>query len=302
MGQIDLASYRLLLLFKTLLEAPRTLLELNEQCMADPLLQRAYSDTQLIRDINCLRKWGCEIPKATHRHQRRYVLQHHPLTAPLTTAQQQALLVALTRDSALTEAMTPLLNLLPLALRETLSATAGLTKVIQDYPSLPPPERAFILWLKPKLERRAVIRFFYTRTAKEHIAEPIRIEQRDGRYYLLAYFPDWQPPKKFPLRLDYIRDWKDCPDRVASLSVDSIPCPVVYRLFPPLAAKYDPRPDEKITPEQAGTLLVSLSTSDFFFLKKRLLSYGSCCQVLSPPKLVGQMRQEIQNMVKTYEV
>ncbi len=301
--RLDLASYRVLMIFKALLAQPCTLAQLNERCLADPTIGRTYSNVQLMRDVNCLRQWGCTIPKAGRQG---YLLQAHPLTIPLSLAQQQAFISAAAADQDLATALNQLLLCLPHPAREQLTLLLGATQVIHDYPDQPPPGRELIQLLKPKLNRRGVVQFHYRRKEtedyREHTVEPIALIQRDGRHYLHAYCPDWTPPQETDFLLNFITDVRNCTNRGATQGGGPIPKPVIYRLTPPLATKYCPHPGETVNPdpELPGAIQVSLLTKDLFWLKKRLLGYGSHCEVLKPKEFRNKLAQEASALAHLY--
>ncbi len=58
---------------------------------------------------------------------------------------------------------------------------------------------------------------------------------------------------------------------------------------------------QQITDEEDGSLILELTVSHLFELKKWLLSWGSQAQVLEPAELVGEMAAEVRAMLGHYQ-
>ncbi len=306
MSRIDLASYRVLVIFQALLRQPQSLQDLNMLCYSDQYLNREYSDAQLMRDISCLRQWGCIIPKASRRYQGKYILLEHPLTLHLAPAQQTALLAVAHQQAVVANLLSQASALLPEKLRAELIEVA--IEVIQDYPPSPAPDPELLKKLAAVIDCKGIIRFTYTRNQfRSHLAQPLRIEQEEGRFYLWAFMPEWILPKATRFLLEYIADVqtniKDASVQARMQSTEAKK-EVVYRLWPPLATKYRPRTQETLTPDPdyPDAMRVMVITRDLFPLKQRLLKYGACCEVLQPAHFRKALQQEVLQMSERYKM
>lgn len=76
--QISLTGIRSLVLLDLLIKAPRSLEEIREAFINYNIMEDSNSDDILRIDINTLRTMGCEISRADHRTNNKYVLINHP--------------------------------------------------------------------------------------------------------------------------------------------------------------------------------------------------------------------------------
>jgi predicted DNA-binding transcriptional regulator YafY len=80
------------LLLNWLLEAPRSMEELQALYQQHPWCARTPSDDTIRLYINTLKALGCQVQRPTKHTKKRYVLQAHPFTFPLFEAQEEAVI------------------------------------------------------------------------------------------------------------------------------------------------------------------------------------------------------------------
>jgi predicted DNA-binding transcriptional regulator YafY len=88
---ISLTGYRVLLIFKSLLKSPKTILELREELLSDKYVNEPISDDTIRTYINSLRSIGCKISKATKLSHYRYKLIRHPFEIDIDKQSLEAL-------------------------------------------------------------------------------------------------------------------------------------------------------------------------------------------------------------------
>ena len=82
--QISLTGLRSLVLLGLLIKAPRSLEDIREAFLDYNIMDGSNSDDMLRIDINTLRYIGCEISRADHRTNNKYVLLNHPFKIQIT--------------------------------------------------------------------------------------------------------------------------------------------------------------------------------------------------------------------------
>lgn len=78
LSQISLTGIRSLVLLGLLAKAPRSLKEIRDAFIKYNIMDEDNSDDILRIDINTLKSMGCEISRADHRTNNKYVLLNHP--------------------------------------------------------------------------------------------------------------------------------------------------------------------------------------------------------------------------------
>lgn len=89
--QISLTGARSLILLGLLITKPMSLEEIKEEFIKLNMMEASNSDDVVRIDINTLRAFGCEISRADHRTNNKYVLLNHPFKLKVT-AEEAAVL------------------------------------------------------------------------------------------------------------------------------------------------------------------------------------------------------------------
>jgi WYL domain len=84
-------AYRILLLFKWLIEKPLTFAELNERFSNEPLVGKKISQDTLWLYLNTLKALGCEATRPSARNDFTYKITYHPFSYYLITSDLQVL-------------------------------------------------------------------------------------------------------------------------------------------------------------------------------------------------------------------
>ena len=82
--QISLTGIRSLVLLGLLIQAPRSLEEIRSAFMEYNIMEDSNSDDILRIDLNTLKTMGCEISRADHRTNNKFVLLDHPFKIDVT--------------------------------------------------------------------------------------------------------------------------------------------------------------------------------------------------------------------------
>lgn len=139
---------------------------------------------------------------------------------------------------------------------------------------------------------------------KRRTVEAYDLEYRDGHLYFQGRWV--RGGRVFTYRVDRI-----VPGSARVLPTKFVPRQrlhrwhtIRYRLAPEIArygaSKRFLNQGEEKQPD--GSVIVTGETHDLFDAMKKLLKYGSGCQVLEPPELVAAMKREVREMVKIYEI
>jgi predicted DNA-binding transcriptional regulator YafY len=123
------------------------------------------------------------------------------------------------------------------------------------------------------------------------LIEPHQVICVGKQLYLVGNDP--KTAKKIRYEIKRIRSHKQYPTKNRNLSLKTT---VVFKLTGRLAKSYRPYTGEVVS-EKDGCLLVDHATEEPEYLLKRLLKYGSLCEVISPDSACQQMLQMVQHLI-----
>ena len=139
---------------------------------------------------------------------------------------------------------------------------------------------------------------------KRHVVEAYDLEYRDGHLYFQGR--GVRGGEVLTYRVDRI-----VPGSARVLPTKFVPRQrlhrwrtIRYRLAPEIARfgaskRFLNQREEK---QPDGSVIVTGETHDLFDATRKLLKYGSGCQVLEPPELVAEMKRVVREMAKIYEI
>ncbi|MFQ5905357.1 MAG: helix-turn-helix transcriptional regulator [bacterium] len=138
---------------------------------------------------------------------------------------------------------------------------------------------------------------------KHHVVEPYNLEYREGHLYFEGYH--LRLCRVYPYRVDRIvpGSAKVLPDKFMPRERLHSWVEIRYRLAPEIARygasrRFINQREEK---QEDGSVIVTAEVPNLFEALKKLLKYGSGCQVLGPPELVDLVQEEAQKMIQIYE-
>lgn len=296
---INISAYRLLYIYLLLSQSEQISFEdLNTHLLNHPLIQRTFTTETLNKYMNTLRLFGCVIKRFEEQGHLVYRLEEHPLKRRLLMSEIKAL-----KNTA------ELLSLQPLT-----TACKNFYFLIKRLSIIPNPQE-FIT--NPQFEsilhsrlcpqsfdcierfqkyclEGQILEICYENEDNFPIltlVEPQEVVYHKKRFYLVGNDP--KTNKKARYEVDRIRSHRQLPSRVRSQTVKTT---VTFKLTGRVALNYRPYPQEMVW-NKGEFLLVKHTTDEVEQLLKRLLKYGSQCQVVSP----GFVRDEMLKLIQQLE-
>jgi predicted DNA-binding transcriptional regulator YafY len=157
--------------------------------------------------------------------------------------------------------------------------------------------------------RRVVMRYhsFSSEREKQYTIEPHRVVFAQGALYLVAFVPEYGQTRTFAL--DRIKSLSVTEDRFEpsdaddeafahSLGVHEGPPERIEIRFEPRIARYVRErlwhPSQESADQPDGGVALTLNVSNDFALRSWILGFGPLARVLSPPQLVEQIAEELE--------
>jgi predicted DNA-binding transcriptional regulator YafY len=268
---------------------------------------------QFRRDIDALRKLGCEIRFDRVSHC--YSWHNSPFRLSLNSSQLSAfaLLLDTFAESAMLHAadiqalLADLSGRLPPEQQKTVNTLRRAFGIdlheTTDYSDADPQtvqriERAI------EQGQRLAFRYRSPREGKEvrHVIEPRPLVFERGHVYLKGWSLEYQKELRF--RLDYVL--AGSAEVLPITSAPKRPAPISYRLRYELSAVIARNSvsqhfeGQEVERNEDGSVTITARTTDLFEACRTLISYREHCTVLEPPELVDQMRAVSENLYKKY--
>jgi predicted DNA-binding transcriptional regulator YafY len=308
-------------------------LEASRRLTIDDLAQRTGVTTRTIRrDLEALQAAGFPLFDEVHDGKRYWTLEHRAFKRLDDTGFTLAELSALYFSRTLVEclAATPFQTDVRSAFEKLAGAlTPGMRQFLDRLPLVmqakrEPGARVTAAQGKPIAQlldatlhhRRLAIRYhsFSSDREKDYLIEPYRLVFAQGALYVVAFVPEYKQLRTFAA------------DRIRSLSVteerfepEEMPADAfadsmgVHQGTPPerIEIAFDPRiaryvkerlwhASQEAADQPDGSLRVRLQVSNDFALRSWILGFGALARVLSPPELVAQILDEIEQAQARY--
>ena len=308
-------------------------LEASRRLTIDDLAQRTGVTTRTIRrDLEALQTAGFPLYDEVHDGKKYWTLEHRAFKRLDETGFTLAELSALYFSRTLVEclAATPFQGDVRSAFDKLAGAlTPGMRQFLDRLPLVmqakPEPgaratgaqSKQVGQLLEATLQhRRVAIRYhsFSSDREKDYLVEPYRLVFAQGGLYVVGFVPEYQAVRTFAA------------DRIRSLSVteerfepEDLPADAfahslgVHQGTPPerIEIAFDPRiaryvkerrwhASQESQDQPDGGVLVTLHVSNDFALRNWILGFGALARVLSPPELVAQIVDEIEQARARY--
>lgn len=299
------ATERMLLLLRYLSEKPHSMAQLRDKIEVD--LGYLPDRVTIQNDLTRLKDWGFSLEVINKKR----VLTACAFPVSLSENTLDALRIAfkLLDDIGLTSsavALAEIIRILPNSQKKLLNQSSGFNFVPNILIDL-----ANHSYNIDKLEFGIrccqEVEFYYLgRNSQESLLyhlEPMSLDWKEGRLYLLAYQVGKNLEKSF--RIDRIRD------KVKVLARKFNPqspktYPISFRVWGNIAKQYQPRfyhEDQPISDpckRHPDALLINAQITNYFWAKQRLLRYLPYVEIISPDFLVEEFKQITEEMVKLY--
>ena len=299
LNQISLTGIRSLLLLRLLIEAPRSLDDIRKAFIEYNIMDNKNSDDILRIDINTLRTIGCDISRADHRTNNKYVLKNHPFKLDINKEEvnvikrafnkikENADISTLTLYDNLFKKIAP--HIADSEVRENLLGISPLKKYSSQ----------ILDELKTVCDKKTLIKLIYKAPAvnkeseKEIIADSIKLQ--NDKLYLFGI--DKQSNQ--PIYLNIKRILKILSKSSCKEGYTVEPVVVKFKLteFGVLGLT----DDEKIeSGDKSSGFVICGQYHNKFYAVQRILSFGSKCTVIEPEDMKEQIVQVLKKMREVY--
>lgn len=279
-----------------------TFADLNTLLLNHPQIQRTFTLETLNKYIYTLRLFGCVIHRFEDQGKPIYRLEDHPLKPVLHPKEERALSrvaellskqpISMIRNKfyALAKRLCKIPHLLQSAFgfQAGLSIHSGFTSHYQ---------RLVEQFQKYCYEGQTLEIYYegHHNNPVLRIVEPQEVIYRKKRLYLIGH--DAKTKKKVRYDLEYITSHRQLPSRIRS---QSELITVTFKLTGRVALNYRPYPGESVL-HKGEFLLVKHTTDEVDQLLKRLLKYGSQCQIIAPASVRKEMLGFIHQLLACVE-
>ncbi len=301
---LNISSYRLLYLFLLLCQSQQLSFEdLNTHLLNNPLVGRTFTHETLGKYMNTLRMFGCTVSRFETQSYFIFRLEEHPFKLELTPEEHRA--VQCMGDLLVNQPLGGVYkNFYALVKRfcymTHIDESNPLVSLSVDLESrLSNAMLVMVQHFQRYCAEGQVLELAYQATL-EQPAELILVEPYDlvchrRTIYLMGYDP--KTNRKVRYELDRIKAHRQLPSRVRMQTVKTT---VTFKLTGRVALNYLPYPGETVL-DKGEFLLVKYKTDDLEQLLRRLLKYGTNCQVLSPESARKEMLQFIEHLLDVSE-
>lgn len=303
------ATERMLFLLRYLSEGPHSIHELTERLMNDQGYE--YNRVTIQNDLSRLKEWGfcLEVEK------KKRVLRSpaFPFNLPEITLNSVRLAFKLLDDiglKAYAASLSQITKIIPDSQQKLLQKSTAFNVIPQNLINLSD-HYSNIQTLEYAISHRQEVEFEYSskKSTQGEVflrqVEPISLDWREGKLYLLAYNYKVHKNQEIDFRVDRILG------KVKVLPIKFAPRipmthPISFRIWGNVGKQYQPsfyREDSPIKDPciyHEDALLIHAEVTDYFWAKQRLLKYLPFVQVTSPDSLVEEFKQITEEMVKLY--
>ncbi|MBX2860446.1 MAG: WYL domain-containing protein [Vampirovibrio sp.] len=290
---VSVSAYRVLYILLLLVRHRNlTLVELNGYLSENKYIRRPYNGETITKYINTLRKAGCAIPRANSGYQ--LLKAPMPLSfeeEQLSVAHKLLMLLSTNPDEDLHVSYQALLKKVLWVLGEDQQQQFVLDTAT---PICFGSRKSKISEYKELCKDSLLLEIQYKQSAshnERYMLEPIRVTQEDRAVYLVGIERTSHMQRK--LNLDKILSLKQLPYKTQS---QPKPFTASFRLTGRLACSYRLYPGETIESESKNEIVIKSQFDDGSMDLKRLLKYGSQCEVLSPEPARMQMKTLIASL------
>lgn len=301
---INVSAFRLLYIYLLLCKSQYIAFEdLNTHLLNHSLIQKTFTNETLNKYMNTLRMFGCKIRRNEEQDHHIYHLEDNPLKPLPSKDELDALitvmkLVAFQTISSMSEKfyfMTKRFYIYSDALQFAFVST--LNSPVKVEIEANKNKHEIELFQKYCLEGQVLEICYETQNKFTLMAliEPINVIYHKKTFYLVGTCTKTLQNVRYEIeKIHYARQ---LPNRT---KLKSFKTTVIFKLTGRAAANYRHYPEEKTWCEN-DALFVEHKTDDIEQLLKRLLKYGSLCQIISPDNVKNSMLGIIEHMLQITE-
>jgi predicted DNA-binding transcriptional regulator YafY len=293
---LNISAFRLLYIYFLLCQSEKlSTADLNTHLLNHAAIQRTFTKETLNKYLHTLQLFGCTILRFEEQGHTMYRLEDHPFKLECTSEDIMALrsvagLLVQQPISALYKRFCHLSQRL-CKMQQYQDAETALKPELSLLPEHSQQLLAQIDQFQKYCFEAQVLEICYEtpqQVPKMMLVEPHELINHKKRIYLVGNDP--KTNQKVRYELSRIQTHGQLPSRVRSQIVKTT---VVFRLSGRAAMNYRPYPGENIV-QKEDLLQVTHEADEVELLLRRLLKYGSHCQVVSP----GWVREEMLNMIE----
>ncbi len=298
---INISAHRLLCVYLLLSQSDRISFEdLNTHLLNHPMVQRTLTHETLNKYIHTLRLFGCVIERFEEQGHVMYRMEEHPLKLELrkkelTTINNIVNSLSMQPLYSISNGFCALVKQLSrIDLSHEIGAFLSPALKMAMEAGLSEDECLQIEQLQRYCYEGQVLEIRYE--TKDHqsilkLLEPHEVVCYKRRLYLIG--KDSHTHKKIRYPFTQIQSIRQLPNRIRSQPVKTI---VTFKLTGRLAYNYRPYPGETVL-NKGEFLLVHHATDEVEQLLRRLLKYGTACQIISPASAKQEMLKLIDSLL-----
>lgn len=295
---VSLSGLRTLLVYRILLEGPKTLDEIRDILSKIEFLHEDLSDDTLRTCINNLREAGCQITKATKLNDYKYNLISNPLEFNISDDEIYALKNVFQRildSNSLTDLekfekfIYKLINFI--ADKETKDKLNGLILIGKINPVIYKQMYNFCL-------KKSMVTMRYL-TAGSEFSKEIKLICnkmfiRSGKIYFEGYS---LVNKKYQFLL-LERVESVISEKKFEIQNQQEDCCAVCEIYD---INFKPQENETVINTYEKHFTVKFIEKNSFILRQKILSYGNLCKVIYPYELQNRISNILEEMIKIYD-
>lgn len=297
--QISLTGIRSLTLLGLLIEEPRSLEDIRNAFMDFNIMEGSNSDDILRIDINTLKSIGCEISRADHRTNNKYVLSNHPFKININEEELKVLKSAFNKIKENAD-----INLLLQYDRlfkkvAAFAADDSIKEYLLGLSPLKSYKSNIINDLKSACDAKNVITILYRNSEtkvvseKEIIADSVILQ--NNKLYL--YGIDKNIKKSVYLNIKRIQ--KIISQTINEDDITGTPVMVKFWLRDFGVAGLDEN-ENILSGDISNGFIIEGKYFNEFLAVQRILSFGSNCKVLEPTEFKNKIIEILKRMKEIY--
>lgn len=294
---MSLTGYRTIVILSLLMEAPRSIDEINNYFLNNPYIKDTFSNDTLRIYINSLRAIGCQITDA-NKASKKYQLISHPFEYDIPKSQLKTIAKLyksifnkidirnlLEIDNFLYKLADYTNNEATKNYLENISVTKNIDRnVLND------------LLIHCKNNNQIVILYNSPRSNNKEIE--IICDKLSFRFDKLYLWGNNLTHKEYSF-LPVERITKILSIKIIKNDKEIKPIKVVYELYN--CINYIPESDENIIEKTDEKLVIEVNSKNEFNLMQRILYMADSCKVLEPASFKQELLEKLKNMDEYYE-
>lgn len=304
-ASISKTGYRALLLFRLLLESPRTRDEILEAFSTDNLVGKDISKDTITNTVNALRLSGCVISRPNMRTNFKYILKEHPFSIKITKSHVKYLQdlrkgIISSGDWRLIESVNKFYS----KICDFVQDDESKNELLYTQPLKNINQKVLMDLIRYSNSKKSVnIVYDSPRHGISTIGfMPDFIQFENDKLYVWGY--SFKYNKIGYLRIDRIKsvDIVDFSENKKLIEYyDSLVYTVKYKLDGYSAVMYSEQPREKLIHKSKFGLIIEAKVYSEFNFMQRILSYGADCTIISPCEFKEKFIKSIKDIRAGYD-